>query len=291
MRTLVQNYTSSISTESMYFHRCLKEAGCDVELWVNPQVSTFDMFDSFRPDIFICHYEYIKTDIVKYLSGTNIEIVPNVTGANKESLGMIEKTFSDNRIKCPFMFTNFHHFIFPVQKPPTNIELITILPGLDIFLPRVQIPMFKLGTAFISTKESKLLSKLTKKKDTYHKLCVGKDDNFDLSLNIKDLISVLDKYEECIIVDDIFVAMSQLFFETTFAADKAIVKVEEQFRPTLEKMWAVLFHEEDKSKKIGEIVKEQIKQKHTCFNRTAKLAKHLGHEELSNKLISMGESL
>ena len=65
MKTLIQNYSSALSTEAMYFNRCLQEGGVDSVLWANGQTSAFDIFDAVRPEIFISHYKFITTDITK----------------------------------------------------------------------------------------------------------------------------------------------------------------------------------------------------------------------------------
>ena len=92
MKTLIQNYTSSISTEPMYIERCLLECGQEAQLWANPGLSAFDAFDSSNPDLFITHYSFLTQDIVKYLSSKrNISMALNITGAGKQEIEKIEQ--------------------------------------------------------------------------------------------------------------------------------------------------------------------------------------------------------
>ena len=68
MKTLIQNYTSALSTEPMYINKCLNECGGQSVLWSDPSVSAFDAFDHSSPDLFITHYKFLTNDVVKYLS-------------------------------------------------------------------------------------------------------------------------------------------------------------------------------------------------------------------------------
>ena len=53
----------------------------------------------------------------------------------------------------------------------------------------------------------------------------------------------------------------------------------------------MLFHAENDSQDVGEMIRQQIKRKHTCLNRTARLTRLLKNEEASKQLQSMSEKL
>ena len=93
MKMLIQNYSSGLSTEAMYFNQCLREGGLESHMWADGQISAFDIFDAVKPDIFISHYKFITTDIIKYLKqAKNIPMVLNVTGTNEQEIQQIEST-------------------------------------------------------------------------------------------------------------------------------------------------------------------------------------------------------
>ena len=65
MKILIHNYSSEISTEPFYLAQALANMGYETRIW-NNEVSAFDIFDTFDPDVFITHYQIITTDIAKH---------------------------------------------------------------------------------------------------------------------------------------------------------------------------------------------------------------------------------
>ena len=147
MISLVYNYSSNVSTEPLYLQKCITEAGGTSHLWADHSISTFDIFDSIKPDVFICHFSRFTTDMLKYLSNNkNISIVLNITGAADEHIQSIEQAFDVNNISCPFFFTNTHKLIKTVN---TKREIKCILPSIDVFLPKLTPPLFNADACYI----------------------------------------------------------------------------------------------------------------------------------------------
>ena len=289
MKMLIQNYSTALSTESLYLHRAMIEAECDVVFWADKNISTFDMLDQTKPDSILTHFRFITHDMMKYLSGSNIELILNVTGADKQIIDQIESELTNKNIKTPLFFTNTHDIITPAINGKTKI--VNLLPALDIFVPKQDLSPFEIDTAFITTEPTDLMKTLTESEEVYHTIGMGSDNKeFDFNLDIPNLISVIDRYKKCIIVDDINIAFSQLFFECTFRCPRTILKVPENQRSTLDKVLATLFHLQD-SEDISETIKLQIKRKHNPFNRAARLLRYLKCDNESTKVQSFGEKL
>lgn len=287
MKTLIQNYSSGLSTEAMYFNQCLREGGLESHIWADGQISAFDIFDAVKPDIFISHYKFITTDIIKYLKqAKNIPMVLNVTGTNEQEIQQIESLYSENNIKTPFLFTNSYDSIEKFK--PKKLKLVNILPSVDVFLSPIPTIDFQVDLAIIGTKSNNLIDETTKDKQSYHLLSLGvENENFDLPVDLKSLGGLYDKYKEMILIDDVNVVSSQIFFEASLKARKLSVKVDQSQQSTLDKIIPTLFDKGSDSNSI----RQQIKKKHTCFNRTARLARFLNNEEVSKKLKSISEQL
>ena len=90
-----------------------------------------------------------------------------------------------------------------------------------------------------------------------------------------------------ILIDDVNVVSSEIFFEASLKARILSVKVDQSQQSTLDKIIPTLFDKGSDSNSI----RQQIKKKHTCFNRTARLARFLNNEEVSKKLKSISEQL
>lgn len=290
MRTLIHNYSSALSTEPMYFTKCLEMCGLQTHLWGSSDVSAFDMFDATQPDVFIGHYTFLTNDIVKYLSqNKKIKTVLNVTGANEQELGSIEQIFLGNKMEIPFVFTNMHESM--CKHRTKQIKMVNIFPSVDIFLPPLALPNFEIDLAIIATEMNDMVKNTIASKDTYHLLSLGKDnEQFDLSTNLQLLRGLYEKYKEVTLISDISIVFSQVLFETALNAKKFSIKVDQKQQPTLDKILASLFHD-DGSDNIGELIKAQIKRKHTCFNRASHLCRLLKNKEAAQKLIKMGEKL
>ena len=93
------------------------------------------------------------------------------------------------------------------------------------------------------------------------------------------------------LIDDIAIVSSQILFDASLKAKKVSVRVNNSQQEILDKVLAMLFHAENDSQDVGEMIRQQIKRKHTCLNRTARLTRLLKNEEASKQLQSMSEKL
>ena len=290
MNTLIYNYSSNYSSEALYLQRCIKEAGGTSHLWADKSISTFDIFDSIQPDIFICHFSAFTTDMLKYLSNNkNVSVILNITGATNDHIQSVEHAFDANNIRCPFLFTNTHELIKTVN---TKRPLKYILPGVDLFLPQLTPPPFDVDACYIATEKSDLLSKFIKddNKASYHLISIDDKEGFDVQLNIKDLISFFDKYKICNIVGSIDFVMSQVFYEASLRSKGISLRVNDEDHSKITKMFESLFVQEE-GKDIGSVVRQQLKYKHSCFNRTSQLVRELKDNALATKIENMSDSL
>jgi hypothetical protein len=283
MRTLVYDYSSSMSTEPSYIVNCIKSAGGEAELWTNRAISAYDMFDSYKPDVFICHFTNISQDIAKYLNAhKNVSLVLNVTGASQEAIRVLEENITNNGISCKFMFTNVPYEVTPIIG--NKIKVTNILPGLDVFQKKQESVLFNIGTAVVSTQPLEAMDAVTEGLDTYHLLSLSNNEDYDISVDIGALISIYDKYERFILADALPIVTSQVFFETAYRAKFIKVELNKSDRDKFERFLKRIFSGQDSVQDIGNVVKEQIAQNHHCYKRVARLVKQMGDEELAKTL-------
>lgn len=293
MRILIQNYTSVICSEPMYMAKAFELTGHDVHLWSDSQISTFDIFDSFAPDVFVTHFQFLDPDCIKYLSqNKKIELILNCTGMSADQINMIESTVEENGINCPFVFTNAGH-VLPYPRP-SKLRMESILPGLDVFLPPQPLPDYNIDLGVIALEPSELLDQQVENRDSYHlmKLTVSgeRDKNFDMPVNILSLRGMYDKYDEIMFATPMSIIFSQLFYESVFYSNKVSFKLEEDQQPLFDQFLVSTFKEEE-TDNISEALKSQIKHKHTCVNRIARLCKFMKDSDTKLKLEKIGSTL
>ena len=284
MKTLIQNYTSALSTEPMYINKCLNECGGQSVLWSDPSVSAFDAFDHSSPDL--------TNDVVKYLSqNKKIQMVLNVSGAQQAELDQVDSLLEGFGVNIPLVFSNAYQ-ANTVAKTK-KVKFINLFPAADIFLAPIGTPAYSIDTCVVGIQNSDLVQESIKGKKTYHIFSLNPEADYaDMSLDITGMTSFYNKYKTVVLADDLNVVTSQLLFDGMLRANKINIKVPENQKDNLDKILALLFVESPEKKDIADILRDQIKSKHNCFNRVARLLRSLGGvkdiaqkmEDISSKL-------
>lgn len=294
MKVLIQDYSSFYSTEPMYLDRCFNDTReVQSALWNINQISTFDVLDRFTPDVLICHgSSKILNDVFRYLQGSsNIELVINITGLNEMNISLLESIIEKHKFKCPFFINNYHEQLY--QYKQQNIKMVNLLPAVDLFLNTPPVVDFNVEAGIISRSRKDLIEKECQKYKTHHKLRIegnqSKDDFFDIPVNILNLTSLYNKYENIIIADDISFVFSQIFFDSTLKAKRTILRTDDDEKAN--KILASLFRDDESGDDIADIIKNQVKRKHSCLNRASKILRNLNNESAAQKLQKISESL
>ena len=293
MKTLIHNYSNPVCTEPMYFAKSLELVGENAHVWSDPSISAFDMFDAFQPDIFITHYKLLTNDILKYIKSSNkkISVVFNMTGANEEEIKILEQIQENNKLDIPFVFSNIPDSI--VHPKSQKIKTVNIMPCADIFLPKNNTINYSIDAAIVGVAMNDQIKKSCEGKDTYHTLCLGEDaqKEFDNRISLQDLISIADKYKQVVLAGGIDLLLSQALFDVTLHANQTAMQADEQSQHLVNKFLASVFHDEGENKDVSSIVKGQIKRKHTCINRSARLCKFLKNSQAQAALEKMKDQI
>lgn len=294
MKTLIQNYASALSTESMYFYRSLCEIGYgpQTHLWTDQNQSTFDTFDYVKPDIFISHYRFLTIDIIKYLSqNPSILMALNVTGASQDNIDTLENLIETNKINIPFVFTNLYECTNNLS--PKKLELKYLHPATDVFLPIMPTPNYELNTCYFSLENNDILNNLKSKEEQYHIVSFNQpsEDRYaDMYLDITQAYTFYNKYKQCVLVGDINFVTSQALYDCIVMCKSISTHVPKEQEHLLSLIFSQLFDEESEED-VSSLIKKQVKTKHNCVNRTAKLFRMLNAKEVANSLEKLSERI
>lgn len=291
MKTLIQNYTSTLSTEPMYINRCLTETGFESVLWTEPNISAFDAFDYTKPDLFVGHYKFLTQDIVKYLAGSNVSLALNVTGANQQEIEQIDGLV-DMGIDMPLVFSNLYQ---PATVSKTKkAKFIHLYPATDIFLPVNNVPEYEIDTCIITVENGPPLSeaKVMARPESYHVFSFNNGSGYaDFELDIASMTSFYRRYKKIHIAGDINLVTSQVLFDAMLKANDVNLKVPASQQAKLDEILSLLFVETPEKKDLKEILRDQVKNKHNCFRRVARLCRSLKIKEAAQKMEEISDKL
>lgn len=288
MKILFHNYSSALSTEPLYLHNAFSKAGINSVLWSNKSVSTYDMFDTHKPDVFVTHFQVFSYDILNYLkTNRGCEVVMNVTGATQSQINSVEQAFSDANLKSPFIFSNDFE-----NKIKSKLNLVKLYPAADLF--SLDYGPFKdvgVHEAIISNKFSEKLDNYIANKDVFHLLYItdgNLDSHFDVRVNALNLQQLYKLYPKCVLIGDNDLCCSQVFFDMNISCKKVEVRSSDQdgFNKMLGEMFA-----DFSGNDIQTEIKNQIKAKHTPFDRAWRFMKYLNNNDAMNKIMKIKNDL
>lgn len=288
MKILFHNYTHSLSTEPLYLHNALVKAGVDSILWANKSVSAYDMFDTHKPDIFVTHFQVFSYDIMDYFKNNKFcEIAMNVTGATQSQINSIEQNFKDENIKCPFIFTNDFE-----TKIKSKLNLVKLYPAADIF--NMDYGPFKnvgVPEAIISNKFDEKVENYIANKGIFHLLYItggDLDSHFDIRVTAQSLPQIYKIYPKVVLIGDNNICCSQIFLDMNLNCQK--VEVKSSDTEGFEKMLREMFTETT-GEDIQTEIRNQIKAKHTPFDRAWRLMKYIKDDSSMNKVMTVKNQL
>lgn len=288
MKTLIQNYSTALSSESFSIANSLLAVQSEAILWADSSISAFDMFDRSNPDVFFTHALYLTEDVLKRLSNTDIEVVLNVTSVSPEDMARLDGLLKDFNIKCPLMFSNQ---VVGSYEIPENHKFIRVLPAADIFLPAQNVPAYSIPELIIFSRDNENVKTATDGKEVYHMASFG--EGFDIQADVVSLASFYDKYDRVTIADDVSVCCSQLFFDATLRSKAMSIEVVEDQRPIFNQFIDECFggEETEKEESVEDFIKSKIRNSHTCVHRTRQIFNELGNQDLCEKLEKLSDHL
>ncbi len=298
MKTLIQNYANTESTEPLYICESLNDLeGEEANIWTPDGSSAFDAFDTTKPDVFITHFGYLTNDILKYLSqNNNIELLVNVTGATQDVIDQLDDIVDSSGINCPFVFYNSPSAFNTIKQRKT--KMINIMLGADIYLSKqsVETPEYKADLAVISNYTVKgRLSDITDGFDVHHFLSTNQElaNEVDIVAPTMHLYGLYGKYENILVTQDTQDIPQVLFDSILYGKNVFFLP---KYESQKDKMYEVLDSslkaplplidtdpkEEWEEKALA--VKNKVLSSHTCLSRVKRLASKLQNKDLVSKI-------
>ena len=290
MQAIIQNYATANSTEPLYISECLNAIdGCKATVWNDSQASVFDIFDIVKPDVFITHYRMLSSDVIKYLSGSNIECSFNMTGAQQEHIDQMDEMLRSHKINCPFMFTNQpQRFNMLLQR---KTKLISIMHGADIFLPaqEVALPEYNLDMCLITNYkgDAERLTELLDNYSCYHTVSTDPElaDHVDINMPTMSLYAAYPRYKKIVITHESNY-MPQYFFDSLLYGNETyfFTRHKAQQEKTDSVVKDILNTKQSLVCEYDEIergsvdftkIRKNLLMKHTCVNRVKRMLSRL----------------
>lgn len=288
MRILFHNYSTTTSTESRYLAASMQNCGLQADLWADPNISAYDMLDSFRPDVLISHYKFLTNDIVKYLSQSEMSLALNTTGATQAELIGIESLI-DQGVDLKFGFSN--DFKFNTKSDPNRkFKIHSLLPAADLFLAKApRKPKEIVGVLGVDITQE--MEEIVNSEKPHHLMSLSTGSNgFDFNTNLAELSEILSFYSKILICGDHRLFSSQLFFDACLNAHSLEVLPVEESKAAWTEFLGVIFEEPPEGEDASDMtskIKNQILTNHTPFNRAAKMLRLLGDDESAEKMEKM----
>jgi len=290
MKILFDLYNDLVSTESSYLYRALSQAGADVYLWENKNISAFDIFDSVNPNVFVSHYKNLNIDVLKRMSESTCGLVLNVSGITENEAKNLEQTLAELNIKCSFVFYNH-------TKPSgfDKIKCIQIMSAADVFIPTAPPGNRQIKWGIVSDAPNLDVSEDVG--DIYHKIHAGSQapPDFDVAYGVVDLNRVSSIYENILLSsDDPSITCGQMFFDMTLRlTGKCAVSLTDTNKKDIGNFMQSIFPDlpEDPAAAKTYLI-STILRKHTCVNRAERFAQNLDMpDELLVNLRKIQDSL
>lgn len=119
MRILIDNFVTQVSTQSLYiYHELKKNTNIETYFWPSKNISTYDIFDDTKPDLFISHCASVDYELASYLDdvGNNeVLIALSTSGVNAKKLTELEMEFKQD-LKLKVFFFGSQNIKFSKSK-------------------------------------------------------------------------------------------------------------------------------------------------------------------------------
>lgn len=276
MKFLIQNYASNHSTQALYLSNVINaENKHSARLW-NSSTSLYDAMDSEKPDYLITHGYKLSKEYFSYIKNEKsaTKLLLNVDDVPQNTVTALEEALIGNNIDCCFFFS-----ANPNVKTK-KIRFVRINNCFDSNLANHSNLSYKIDKAFIVNDKNQLEVNYD---GSFHFLSCDANvkDYVDINLPEMNIASLYANYEE-IIFRNIKEYVPQGFFDAIALGNKVYYESDDdEVHVMIDKLLkpekSLNYNSEDKLLDFTKL-KELIKDKHTCHNRTKTLLSQLPKE-------------
>lgn len=281
MKVLVDNYSSAYSTEPMYLSTTINSIdGCSSAIFpTDYRISIYDKFDLIKPNIYITHIGLLSSDIVSYLvENRNIQSVINISGINQAHLSQIEELLIYHNLRSVLFFINYPNHGLSCK----NFNIFVLPHCADIYLGINKDLKYDIDTCIIVSEQAQILEK----QGTYHYVSLNNNlsKDVDIHMSVSQLSNIYPNYKN-IIIQPFGKVIPQYFYDAIFYGRSVIYENDKKEDPMIEILNGIF---KDLNPKI---LKETVRSKHTCLNRTKSLLSQLPCNDIVIKLGKMMEEI
>jgi hypothetical protein len=280
MNIVVDNFSTTNDTQSLYIAHTLTELGHRV-IVPNPSLdSIYDIMDKHNPDIYITHASVLSKDLIFYLENNptcKTDMLLCVNTLQAEHIAAIDKFINTNNIKSSFFFTHS-----PVQNlPKLKNNVIALRSAADLNLlnknPNVEYSIDK--AIFVYNKES-----IKTYDGCYHIITTNSNIKNEVDICLPEVaLGTLYKYYDHIIFRDNIGYLTQPFFDAIMMGAKVYFDIDDDDQKShFETMIKQVFQDDiilnyNAHNKLNDFskLKNHILEKHTNKNRVKTLLSNI----------------
>jgi hypothetical protein len=265
MKFLIDNYSTINNTEPLYLSNTINAIdGYSSSIYhQGNNMSVYDKFDSVNPDIYITHALLINHDTICYLKDkTSIQVVVNISGLNQEKLSQVETMLLHYDINSVLFFINYSNHNLTSSK----FNIFVLHHGADVYLGRSKSISYSIDKCIMISSKSQI----TEREGTYHYVSTNNDlvNAVDIVMPTMYLSNIYPCYNS-IIFKPFGKVIPQYFYDAVFYGNEVSYENDNENDPMIEIISNMFKDTNPKA------LKEIIKNKHTCLNRTKSLLSQL----------------
>jgi hypothetical protein len=281
MKVLVDNYSSIYTTEPMYLSTTINSIdGCSSTIFpTDYKISVYDKFDLVKPDIYITHAMFLNNDVISYLvENKNIQVVINISGINQAQVSQVEEMFLYHNLKSLLFFINYHNHGLVCK----NFNIFALPHSADLYLGVSKDVKYDIDSGIIVSEKSQI----SKRNGTYHYISLNNSmiKDVDIVMSTVQLSNIYQNYKN-IIIKPFRKVVPQYFYDAIFYGQSVSYENDGKEDPMIDMIQGIFKDLDPK------VLKETVRNKHTCLNRTKSLLSQLPCNEIVIKLGKMMEGI
>ena len=281
MKVLVDNYSSTYTTEPMYLSTTINSIeGCASTIFPHDhKISVYDKFDLTKPNIYITHAMLLNSDVISYLvENKDIQAVINISGINQSQLSQIESAFSYHNLKSVLFFINYSNHGLNSK----NFNIFVLNHSADIYLGISKELKYDIDVGIIVSEKSQI----SKMEGTYHYIALNDNlsNDVDIVMPAMHLSNIYANYKN-VIIKPFKKVIPQYFYDAIFYGQSVIYDNDNLEDPMIGIIKGIFKDLDPK------ILKDTVRNKHTCLNRTKSLLSQLPCNDIVIKLGKMMEDI
>ena len=283
MKFVIENFSTTNDTQSVYFANTLNEMGHKAITFDLSKNSIYDMIDIHQPDIYIANGSMISRDLLSYLENNdnNIDILFSVKDLNNNQIKALDQFCLDNNIQSSFFFTNVDKSNMPKIKH--NIVSIKEAADLNLLNRKANLEYYIDKAIFVYNKNS-----ISDCDGSYHNISTNPKIKDDVDIYLPEIsLAPLYRFYNTIIFKDNIGYLPQPFFDAIIMGAKVYFDIkDENARLAFDSMVKKAFSEDvildynnsNKCEDFTNIIKH-ILEKHTNKKRAISLLSNIKKKE------------